>query len=35
MLKELNQKGEKKIFNGVQATVNNLVMLTNLLRNSF
>lgn len=35
MLQGLNQKGEKKIYSGLQATVTNLTLLTKVLREGF
>jgi hypothetical protein len=35
LLKELNQKGDKKIYSGAEVTVSNLQQLTSLLRESY
>jgi hypothetical protein len=35
MLQGLNQKGEKRVYSGIQATVTNLTLLTKVLREGF
>ena len=34
-MKELNQKGDKRIYSGAQATVNNLSILTTVLKEAY
>lgn len=35
MMKELNQKADKKVYSGNQTTINNLTVLTSVLREAF